>query len=143
VSCPTPIGGWPFEKVNQEGLSRVAQYVNTATDGGTPRIDDTQRIMTAPFTGDLERHRQELAAMYDGPVCVEQAKASHTELAELAKTVDAEAKRDGLGVLSTGTGNAFGTVNITVVAATDRQRREMSEAHGGLVEVDSFLKPVP
>jgi hypothetical protein len=142
VSCSAPAGGWDFDKVSQEGFSRVAEYVNTADDGGTPRIDPSQRIMVAPFTGDLDRHRSELAALYDGPVCVELAKASHGELEAMAKEVTADVQRDGMGLLSSATGNAFGTAEVTVVAATASQREQIARQHNGLVLVESFLQPV-
>lgn len=98
--------------------------------------------MTAPFTGELERHRRELAALYDGPVCVELARASQRDLAALEKRVSDEVKQKGFGSLSGAWGNAFGTAVITVVAASDRDREAISQEHPGLVEVESFLKPI-
>lgn len=142
VSCPVPAGGWPLDRANEAGFSRVAAYVNTQPDGGSPRIDRSQRIMTAPFTGDLERHRRELAAVYDGPVCVELARASQRDLAALGKQVSDEVKQKGYGLLSVRSGNAFGTAVITVVAASDRDREAIAQEHPGLVEVESFLNPI-
>lgn len=142
VSCPAPAGGWPFDKANQAGFTRVAAYVNTQPDGGTPRIDESRRIMTAPFTGELERHRRELAAVYDGPVCVELARASQRDLAALEKQVSDEVKHKGYGLLSGGSGNAFGTAFVTVVAASDRDREAIAQERPGLVEIESFLKPI-
>jgi hypothetical protein len=140
-SCPAPAGGWPFDKVDRDGRTRVSQYVYDAPDGGSVRIDASQRIMTAPFTGDLDRHRKELAALYDGPVCVELVKASRTELAKLSEKVIAEVKRAGFGYLGGATENAFGTVEVIVAAATEQQRKDFTEAHDGLVEIESFLHP--
>lgn len=141
-SCPEPSGGWPFDRFDQEGSSLVNQYVMDALDGGLARIDDSQRIMTATFTGDLERHRKALAALYDGPVCVELAKASYRELEVLFAKVTAEVKQRGYGFLGGGSGNAWGTAEVMVMAATDQQCSDLSKAHDGLVECESFLHPV-
>lgn len=141
-SCAEPAGGWPFDRFSREGTTRVNQYVTDAPDGGEARIDDSQRIMTAPFTGDLDRHRKELAALYDGPVCVELTKASRRQLEALFTRVTAEVKQRGYGFLGGSSGNAWGTVDIKVVAATEQQCRELSKAHDDLVECESFLQPV-
>jgi hypothetical protein len=125
-----------------EGRSRVSQYVADAKDGGLARVDRSQRIMTAPFTGDLERHRRELAALYDGPVCVELAKASRRQLEALEIRVVDEVKQQGYGYLGSSSGNAWGTVGVTVMAATDEQCRAIEKAHDDLVECESFLHAV-
>ena len=65
--CPEPAGGWPFGRVDQEGWSRVQAYAQTQPDAGTARVDSSQRIFTVPFTGDLDRHRADIAKIYDGP----------------------------------------------------------------------------
>ncbi len=142
VRCRPPAGGWPFAKVNAGGVSRVVAYVNAQRDGGSPRIDKSQKIMIAPFTGELERHRRELAAVYDGPVCVELAGASQRELAALEEQVSDEVKQKGFGLLSGQSSNAFGTAVVEVVAASDRDREAVAQEHPGLVEVKSFLKPI-
>jgi hypothetical protein len=123
-------------------MSKVAEYTHTQPDGGTARVDPTQRIMTAPFAGDLDRHRKALVAIYDGPLCVEQTRASERELRALTWEVSEQVKKEGMGLLSTATGNAFGVAMINVIAATDEQRQAISQQHKRLVEMESFLQPV-
>lgn len=142
VSCAPPPGGWPYHRASQAGFQTVVEYVRRQSDGGTPRIDDSQRIMTAPFTGNLERHRQALAELYDGPVCVEQARASQRQLEALRESVHTQLESQGHLVLSSASGNAFGTLEVTVVAATDQEGMALQQQHDGLVEVTSFLQPL-
>jgi hypothetical protein len=142
-SCPEPAGGWPFDKFDMNGWERVAEYAASQPDAGESRVDTSQRIFTVPFTGDLDRHRAEIAKLYDGPICVELVKHSRQELQGVMTRVQEELKRRGLAMLSGspgGSGNGF--VEVTVVAASPEEQAELESAFDGLLRMDSFLVPV-
>lgn len=141
-SCPEPDGGWPFDRVDLDGIERVSAYVQTQPEAGTPRIDPSQRILTTPFTGDLDRHRHAIAELYDGPVCVELAARSDRELQELGERLQRELEQRGLVVLSSSAGgSACGCVTSDLVAATPEQMAEIESSYDGLVRLTSFLEP--
>jgi hypothetical protein len=138
--CPEPDGGWPFDRVSQEGWSRVQEYAASQPDAGIPRVDTSQRIMTVPFSGDLERHRAEIAKLYDGPICVEHTQRSMQELKAVADRASADLKTRGLEMLTAdngGWGRPF--VEIRVVAVTEAEKSEIEASYGGMLRLTSFL----
>lgn len=142
--CPEPDGGWPFDRVDRAGWQRVMQYAAAQPDGGTPRVDDSQQILTVPFTGDLERHRAALAVLYDGPLCVEHVERSERELRAVFDRVQQELTARGLQLME---GSPGGTgrpqVEVRVVAVTEAERAELEAAYGGVLQLRSFLVEVP
>jgi hypothetical protein len=142
-SCPEPAGGWPFDRVDLTAWSRVQEYAAQQPDAGTPRVDRSQRILTVPFTGDLERHRAAIAELYDGPVCVELVERSDRELRALFTRVQADLKTRGLKLLGgNGGGSAWPYVEARVVAASPKQLAEIEASYDGLLRLTSFLVPV-
>lgn len=141
-SCPEPPGGWPFDRVDMTGWERVSQYATSQPDAGTPRVDDSQRILTVPFTGDLDRHRTAIAELYDGPVCVERVARSDREMHALFERVQADLETRGLQMMGGSPGSGRGQVEVSLVAITPDQRAELEAAYDGLLRVDSFLRPL-
>lgn len=142
-SCPEPGGGWPYDRVDLDGIDRVLAYARAQPGAGTPRIDRSQRILTLPFSDDLDRHRTAITGLYDGPVCVERAVRSDRELQQLGKRLQRELEDRGLLVLgSSAGGSACGCVTADLVAATPAQLQEIEQAHDGVVRLTSFLEPV-
>jgi hypothetical protein len=139
-SCPEPAGGWPFDRVSQEGWSRVQEYAARQPDAGVPRVDSSQRILTVPFTGELDRHRADIAKLYEGPVCVELARRSTQELKDVFERVQADLKKRGLEMLTgDGGGSARDYVEIQVVAVTDEEKHEIESSYDGMLRLSSFL----
>lgn len=142
-SCPEPSDGWPYDRVDVDGMTRVSAYVEAQPDAGTPRIDSSQRILTLPFTGDLDRHRAAIAELYDGPVCVELTARSDRELQQLGERLQRELAAKGLLVLGASAGgSACGCVTVDLVAATPPELAEIEAAYDGVVRLTSFLEPV-
>lgn len=142
--CPEPDDGWPFDRVDQAGWERVMQYAAAQPDGGTPRVDDSQRILTVPFTGDLERHRAALAELYDGPLCVEHVERSDRELQAVFDRVQQELTARGLQLMEGspgGTGRPY--VEAKVVAVTAQESAELEAAFDGVLRLSSSLVEVP
>lgn len=139
-SCPEPPGGWPFDRVDPAGMERVQQYAADQPDAGTPRVDDSQRILTVPFTGAIDRHRAAIARLYDGPVCVELVERSGRELEEVFARVRQDLEDRGLVMLSgSGAGSVTPHVDVTVVAVTEAERAELEAAYDGVLRLRSFL----
>ena len=142
-SCPEPEGGWPYDRVDQAGWGRVQRYAEQQPDAGVPRVDDSQRIFTIPFTTDLDRHRAAIAELYDGPVCVEAAPYSTRELAAVFARVETELERRGLRMMS-GSPGGSGTpyVEAEVVGVSPEERAEVEAAFDGMLRLRSFLRPL-
>ncbi len=142
-SCPEPGGGWPFDRTDRAGWDRVQAYAHGQPDAGTPRVDDSQRILTVPFTGDLDRHRAAIARLYDGPVCVERVARSARDLRAVFDRAQDDLALRGLIMLSGGGGGSSRPyAQVDVVAATPAEQRELEAAYDGLLRVDSFLVPL-
>ncbi|MBK5307869.1 MAG: hypothetical protein JJD92_14385 [Frankiaceae bacterium] len=142
-SCPEPAGGWPFDRVDMDGWDAVQEYAVRQPDAGTARVDDSQRILTMPFTDDLERHRADIAKLYDGPVCVELVERSDRELRALFDRVQADLKKRGLEMLGgSPNGSAGGNVSASVVGVTPEEKAEIEASYDGLLRLSSFLVPL-
>lgn len=141
-TCPEPEGGWPFDRVDRVGWDLVHQYASTQPDAGTPRVDPSQRILTVPFTGDLDRHRAEITELYDGPVCVEPVERSSREMHALFEQVKADLGERGLQMLHGSPGAGQGYVEVFLVAVTPEEKTELEKQYDGLLRVDSFLQPL-
>lgn len=140
-SCPEPPGGWPHDRADRNGWHRAIEYARSQSDSGEPRVDDSQRILTLPFTGDLDRHRAAVADLYDGPVCVEEVAHSNQELRQVFDRVQADLKARGLQMLGgSGGGSAQPFVDVSVIAISPEQQADLEAAYDGLLRVDSFLK---
>jgi hypothetical protein len=141
-SCTEPQGGWPFDRVDQAGWGRLQEYMARQPDAGVGRVDTSQRIFTAPFTGDLERHRRAMTELYDGPLCLELVERSRSELMAVFDQVQQELERRGLRMLSGspgGSGKAY--VEVNLIAITDEEREELEGSFGGRLRVTRFLEP--
>jgi hypothetical protein len=142
-SCAEPADGWPFDRADMLAWGRVQEYANGQPDAGTPRVDHSQRILTVPFTGDLDRHRADIAKIYDGPVCVELVEHSDRELRALFTKAQADIKERGLQMMSgSGGGSADPYVSLSVVAATPEQMAQIEASYDGLLRLHSFLVPL-
>lgn len=90
--CPAPPGGWTVRdeaRTTDEHFRSLLMTARAAPDLGEIWVDESVRVpgpqggqgvMTASFTGDLERHRQELEAVYGGALCVTEAPIASRDL---------------------------------------------------------------
>ncbi len=123
--------------------SWVDRSINPAlADGMDPEDemaanDPTKLVLVALFTGDLERHEQELRALWGGALCVAGAQRSEAELAAIQDEVT---EVEGLVWSSRDTvGNR---VEIGVIV-DDGIQADMDERYGeGVVVVVPQLRPV-
>jgi hypothetical protein len=146
--CPTPNGGWvavdssllaqgdfdAFMTAAQEQPDSAGLWLSGAPNGIT--------IYTVAFTGDLDRHRAQLRALWGGPICVVQHKHSTAELEATATSLSSNEKQFGLRGESP---DPFDdVVHVDVWAATPAIRQAIDRQYGpGLVDVIGYLTPVP
>lgn len=151
--CPEPEGGWPVAAAS--GTDAVRDYAEAQPDFAglwldyvDPPVDsydlDAARpeydgaIVNVAFTGDLDRHRAELAARWDGPICVVQH--DHTEADLRSVLTDLTERGD---FLHGGVDIVANRAYLYVVLDDGTLQDELDAAHGpGLVEVHSALRPV-
>jgi hypothetical protein len=156
--CPAPPGGWRSTNANHHGLTDFQALQNAAqgapdfagmwmssTIGSGPADDFQQnRVTVVAYTGNLDVHRAELAALWGGPVCVVQHAHSYTELQATVTRINDEEKQLGLQVLSNGPDEVNDVVRLQVIAATDPIQQAIDRRFGaGLVKVSSLMKPIP
>ncbi|HMJ78973.1 MAG TPA: hypothetical protein VK507_23510 [Iamia sp.] len=85
--CPEPPGGWAVIDPERAGIDdrEALQFAaRKQPDLGLVWVDESipvaGGVMTVTFTGDLERHRTELAAVWGGALCVAEVPHSAAEL---------------------------------------------------------------
>jgi hypothetical protein len=158
--CPTPAGGWRETNRSRLGLSDFQALQDGAH--GAPDFagmwmsstrasgptDDFQHgyVTVVAFTGDIARHRQELADLWGGPICVVQHPHSYAGLQTVVQHVLAALDHKELGVqdIMIGPDEVNDVVTLQVVAATPATQRAIDRRFGaGLVKVSSLMTPVP
>ena len=142
--CPAPPGGWHETNPAHLGLTdfqALQHLANRAPDfagmwvsstlASGPTADFQHGFVTVvAFTGDLARHRQEIAAAWGGPVCVVQHRHSHAELQAAVQHVltALDHKELDLQDIMIGPDEVDDVVNLQVVAATPATQREIRPA---------------
>lgn len=159
--CPPPAGGWVVvdpatatAAAQQAAVAYAAsqpdhagswvdQSVNPAlVDGVGPgeeeqANDPTRLILVVLFTGDLERHTDELRAVWGGPLCVAAADRSSAELEAIQTALS-----DEPGFLSSGQDVVANQVVLQVIVAGDLQARFDDRYGQGAVRVSGALHPL-
>ena len=153
--CPEPEGGWQQDGSSTsdpdfQAAHRLAQRAPDVSGvwidyieeyDPTSDVDPKGIILTAAFTGDLERHERELREVWDGALCVWQHERSLAELEEIRDELHANDL--GLQILSSGIDVVDNVVEISVVVIDEATRDEIDDRYGeGTVLVRPRLKPV-
>jgi hypothetical protein len=164
--CPEPEGGWVASdpgRTSQEDFDAAARFAESQPDAvavwvsvvGNPDPEELDRmslagrpiprILNAVFTGDAERHEDELRDLWGGPLCVtERETYTATELDEIRAEVEGEVLDElGLQMLWSQGGGVEGLVEIGVVAAGEEAQRALDERYGaGAVRLYPALLPL-
>ncbi len=157
--CPTPPGGWHATSsghlglVDFQALQALAQGapdfagIWMSTTSSSAPVNDFQhtQVTVVAFTGDIPRHRLELAAVWGGPICVVQHRHSYAVLQAVVQRINEAVDHKQLAVqeLSIGPDEVDGVVDLQLVAATPATQREIDRRFGaGLVKVSSLMTPV-
>lgn len=158
--CEPPPGGWKVvdERTATEsgqleatrdarrqddfGGAWVDQSVNADAEPGGERgwNDPTKLVLNVRFTGDLDRHEQEIRNVWGGSLCVSKAERSMAELERIRDELIQSS--DDLGMLTLSTDETRGVVDLQVIVDDGVQER-MDERYGkGTVDVSSAMRPV-
>lgn len=154
AGCPEPEGGWA---VSDESRTAEADLQSAIADArGEPDfsgvwVDEAESgpaqgltILSAAFTGDLDRHRAELAAVWGGPLCVVEHSRTLDELLRIQEELhDGGAEEFGLQTLDSSVYEHENVVELRVVVVDDETREAVDARYGeGTVRLVPALTPV-
>jgi hypothetical protein len=156
--CAEPPGGWgitdPARVRSFDDYTAMRSAAEASPDYAGIWIDEktpTQSslvgfgIVNVAFTGNLDVHRRELAALWGGPICVVQRPHPYRELERIRDELSgAEGKRLGLQMIFGGPNDVANRVDAQVVFADAATQRAVDDEFGvGVVHLESYLQPVP
>ncbi|HEY7137875.1 MAG TPA: hypothetical protein VIB48_22660 [Acidimicrobiia bacterium] len=110
------------------------------------RDTPAEQLYDFGFTGDLERHRADLQALWGGPIRVTQLPRTDAELRRIVNELrldPALARSLGLRVLMALPLNTEGRVWVQALLADDAHQRAVDRRYGrGVGQLSSTLQPV-
>jgi hypothetical protein len=148
--CSPPPGGWPkistqlgayqaFVSAAQSPPDFAGMWVDQQSQVGDPGRD----VMTVAYTGNVERHRAELSAIWNGPVCVTQRARSVAALLQIQRELPGVGQGLGLKNLSSAVDPVRDRVEVTVFVADPAAQQALDRRFGpGVVVLTGQLKPV-
>jgi hypothetical protein len=114
-------------------------WVDQQSQVGDPARD----VMTVAYTGDLERHRAELSAIWHGPFCVIHRTRSLAALLQIQRALPSVAQTLGLKDLSSDIDPVKNRVEATVFVADPAAQQALDRRFGpGVVVLTGELSPV-
>jgi hypothetical protein len=158
--CPEPVGGWTSADVSpatEDDLTTAVQAAEAEPDSAGGWIDYVEEvtndlvpvppggiILTAAFTGDIERHTGAIRELWGGPLCVVQHDRTQRELMRIQSELGGEAGQElGLETTWSATDIVSNTVQLGVVVADQAARAAVDERYGeGAVLLVPALVPV-
>jgi hypothetical protein len=158
AGCPEPEGGWEFpdpDRTSEQDLQaaqRLAQgepdfsglWIDYLDEPQDAPIDEQRIVITATFTGDLERHEARIRDTWGGPLCVVRYERSYRDLRAIQKDLSSDdAAALGLQVLTSDVDVVDNVVDIHVVVLDDRARAALDDRYGeDTVRATAALTPV-
>jgi hypothetical protein len=157
--CPEPQGGWvasdPSRTADRD-LQAATRLAEAQPDSAGVWIDYTvpprefvafgpgDIVLTAAFTGDIDRHQQELASVWGGPLCVTLHERTQSELSQIQEEITDHGAEDfGIQVLYSSTDIPHNQVEIGIVVLYDATQAAVDERYGhGVVRLNPALRPV-
>jgi hypothetical protein len=155
--CPTPAGGWritnparvrSIDDFNafRSAAESSADYAGMWIDSKSPTKSAVTGfgIINVAFTGGVDAHRLQLAALWGGPLCVLQRPHAYSELEKVRDELSGVAgQKLGLQIITVGPDDAADTVVARVIAATPATQRAVDDVYDGVVHIESVLRPLP
>ena len=160
AGCPEPAGGWTsvdVSRATEEDLSAAIQASEAEPDSASVWIDYVEQpvddevpvppggiILTAAFTGDIDRHTIEIRELWGGPLCVVEHERTQQDLSRIQSELSGEAGRElGLVLTWSSTDVVTNTVQVGVIVADDALRAAVDERYGeGVVILFPALEPI-
>jgi hypothetical protein len=159
--CEEPEGGWkaadpsrtsdPDLRAALQAAGRepdssgvwIDYWQGPPTDEGTPPGPD-DIILNAAFTGDVDRHREEIEKIWGGPVCVVQYDHTENELKAVQRDLQrASVEELDVIMLWSSVDVVHNEVEFGVVFADPDLQSRLDEAYGeGVVVLVPALRPV-
>jgi hypothetical protein len=101
-------------------------------------------VVNAAFTGDVARHRQELAAVWGGPLCVTRFERAEADLARIQdELTTAGPGKFGFQLLSASIDVVHNRVDLGIVVAADGLQAILDGRYGvGVVRLLPELRPI-
>jgi hypothetical protein len=160
IPCPEPEGGWVAadpSRASESDREAVGSFAATEPDFAgfwvkilkvTPGVDvygPNDVVVNVAFTGDLDRHRRELAEVWGGPLCVVRHERTEAELRRIQNELSDRGAGDfGIQVLSSDTDIVHNRVEVTAVLVDEVTEAAIRDRYGqGVVRLTSALQPVP
>ncbi len=159
--CPAPLGGWTAPdrsriagtdlEAAQAAARAQPDYAGAWYDQGDQpsSADDPENLVTGvnvfAFTGDLDRHRRELAAIWGGPLCVTERPHTDAALRSAQHRIYEDAQSgglDGAEIRSVSADPIDSVVDLEVVFAPSGLEERLGERYGVPVRVTAALRPV-
>lgn len=154
--CTEPAGGWPLADASRAEASHidaVGQRARAAPDhagfwlvylDGAPgegSVAPGRILLNAAFTGDLERHRAELAEVWGGPLCVVEHERTIAELETIQQ--DLLVRAEELRMLSSAGDEVRNRIVVDVIFADAKAQAAMDARYGkDAVKLSSALRRV-
>ena len=158
AGCPEPVDGWTWPdpgRTSEEDLQAAQRgaeaepdfsgfWIDYLDEPQDAPIDDQRIVVTAAFTGDLDRHEAELRELWGGPLCMVEHPRSYRELRAIQKELSGDAAGElGLDVLTSDVDVVDNLVELHVVVLDDEDRRALADRYGaGTVRATAALKPI-
>lgn len=158
--CPEPEGGWTVAdpgRVSEADRSAAARAASEEPDFAGLWIDYVEEpdpdapedpgtdgmILNVAFTGDVERHREELAELWGGPLCLVQHGRTEAELQRIQGDLEPSADELGIRVLWSSIEVVENVVEVGVVVIDAEGRAALDERYGsGAVRPAPALMPI-
>ena len=159
AGCTEPEGGWDSPRpddTTDRHLNRAMRLARRAPDSAGEWIDyveeptgeevegGTNIIVTAAFTGSLERHERALRRHWGGPLCVIRFEHTYSELRRIQRDLnDTAERRFGFEMTFSSVNVVTNTVELGVVVTDTEADEQVAARYGnGVVIVMPELKPV-
>jgi hypothetical protein len=155
--CPEPAGGWSSTDLSIAGeddmiaASHAAEqegdfsgfWINYVEQPvGEVKFEPGSIVVTAAFTGELERHIREIRDVWGGPLCVVELRQTYADLRRIQRELGEGAATElGLEATWSGVDIQENVVDLGVVVADGVAARAMDERYDETVELHPALVP--
>lgn len=150
--CDPPPGGW--DSVDRGRTSAADRAGMEAAARAEPDVTGVwlwarhgpgeRDVYTAGFTGDLDRHRAELAALWGGPLCVVEQEHALADLQEAQRRTDGGSLTAGgleLDLIGSDVDEIGNQVEVRMTYAPDGTEEALEAELGVPVRVEAPLRP--
>ena len=156
IPCPEPDGGWRAadpSRTSEDDRVTAAELAEGRPEFAglwvkilktTPGVDvygPNDLVLIVAFTGNLEQHREELAEVWGGPLCLVKHERRMSDLLRIQD--EFPPNQWGLQLLGSSVDVMHNDVEVTVVLFDEETRARVDARYGeGTVQLTSALTPI-